>query len=173
MVPHFFKCFVGVSVVPNGTVVRTKHEGVFFQALLFETPDDFSDASRVGRYVSTGSWQRFRESAREECESGKSWEGREEERVVLVFDPFPGFQPICRPGPRPKAGGVATGVEPDPADSIVDGGIVPVGQSILSVFLWVIPVGWSVFFILPKAGLWVELSTGGSQRRPEAPVVGR
>ena len=45
MVPHFFKGFVGVSVVPDRTVVRTKHdEGVFFQALLFETLDDFSDA---------------------------------------------------------------------------------------------------------------------------------
>ena len=44
----------------------------------------------------------------------------EEERVVLVFpDPFLGFfNPFVGQVLVPKAGGVATGVEPDPANPI-------------------------------------------------------
>ena len=89
MVPHFFKGFVGVSVVTDGTVVRTKHdEGVFFQALLFETLDDFSDAPvELDDNVPTVTQPRFVAKAL----VWNAWNMQimgseeEEERVVLVF----------------------------------------------------------------------------------------
>ena len=166
MVPHFFKCFVCVSVVPDGTVVRTKHdEGVFFQALLFETLDDFSDAPvELDDDVSTvahgrGSAKALVGNARNVQIMGSE---EEEERVVLVFpDPFLGFfNPFVGQVLVPKAGGVATGVEPDPTDSIVDGGIVPMGPIHLERF----SMGDSrrmvrawLFHSYPKRVFWVEV----------------
>ena len=86
----------------------------------------------------------------------------EEERLSPCFsNPLLGFfNPLVGQILVPKAGGVATGVETDPADSIVDGRIVPVGP----IHFQGVAVGHSgrmirawLFLSYPKGILGVEV----------------
>ena len=164
VVSHFLKSFVLVPVVPDGSVVRAEYDhGIFLETLLFEVLYNFSNAPvELDDDVPAVTQPRFVTKALVwDAWNMQIMGSEEEEWVVLVFpNPLDRFlDPLVGQILIPEACGVATGVEADPANPIVNSRVVPVGP----IHFQGMAVGHSCGMVgawlsfLPKGDPWGEI----------------
>ena len=132
MVVEFFHGAVFVAIIEDGTVVRAEDDhGVFLQPLFLEDSDDFPHAPvQLDDGVASEAGAGFAvKTLMRHARHVNIVRGKVEEKGIgfVLFDPSLRFlDPLVSQVLIAEAGGVATGVEANAADAIVDGAVVAV-----------------------------------------------